>query len=182
MKTKFLFLFIFCVSCSNDYTPKPRAYVKFSFPNKEYQFINVDCPFSFKIPQYASISKYDRDCLFNLDFLDQNAKLHITYHKLNNNLYEHTEQSRDLAYKHNVKANAISEQIYSNDSTNVYGIVYDFDGYTATSIQFFLTDSINHFFRGALYFNTEINDSIEPLNLFLKKDIKLLVESFSWKE
>ena len=99
---------------------------------------------------------------------------------LDNNLQEHSEESRSLAYKHNVMAEAITEQVYINDSLKVYGMVYDFDGVTATSTQFYLTDSVNHFFRGALYFNTEITDSIGPVNIFVKYDIKKLVESFRW--
>ena len=47
---------------------------------------------------------------------------------------------------------------------------------------FILTDSVSHFFRGALYFNTEINDSILPINNFLKYDIKHLIETFHWKD
>ena len=120
-------------------------------------------------------------CLFDIDFPKQNGRLHITYYPLKSNLYEHTEQSRKLAYKHNVIADGISEQIYINDSLKVYGILYDYIGVTATSTQFFLTDSVNHFFRGALYFNTEINDSILPLNNFLKSDIKHLIETFKWE-
>ena len=85
------------------------------------------------------------------------------------------------AAKHNIKADLISEQVYLNTEKNVYGMLYDYDGLTATAIQFYLTDSLNHFFRGALYFNTEINDSITPINFFLKQDIKMLIESLSWK-
>jgi gliding motility-associated lipoprotein GldD len=99
---------------------------------------------------------------------------------LNDNLQEHTEESRKLAYKHDVMADAIAERIYINDSLNVYGILYDYDGMTATAAQFYLTDSTSHFFRGALYFNTEISDSLLPVNNFLKEDVKHIIESFRW--
>ena len=78
-------------------------------------------------------------------------------------------------------ADAITEQVYINKEFNVYGVLYDYKGMTATSTQFVLTDSSSHFFRGALYFNTEINDSILPLNVFLKEDVKRLIESFRWR-
>ena len=61
-------------------------------------------------------------------------------------------------------------------------MLYDYTGVTATAAQFFLTDSINHFFRGALYFNTEVTDSLLPINNFLKRDIKHLIETFQWKD
>ena len=51
-------------------------------------------------------------------------------------------------------------------------MLYDYEGVTATSTQFYLTDSVENFFRGSLYFNTEINDSIIPINNFIKNDIQ----------
>ena len=39
-------------------------------------------------------------------------------------------------------------------------MVYTFQGSTATPMQFYLTDSLNHFVRGALYFNSAQNDSL----------------------
>ena len=100
---------------------------------------------------------------------------------LNDDLSQHIEQSRSLAYKHNNQADMISEQIYINEGKRVYGMLYDYEGITATSAQFYLTDSTENFFRGSFYFNTEINDSIAPINNFVKEDVKFLVESFSWK-
>ena len=61
-------------------------------------------------------------------------------------------------------------------------MVYDYQGTTATALQFYLTDSANHIFRGALYFDTEVNDSILSVSNFLQEDIKFLIESFQWKD
>ena len=180
-KVFFLTLVLF-VSCAEDYTPKPKAFIKLKFPEKKYHIIESQCPFSFEIANYSIVVPSKKNCLFDIDFPKLNGKLHITYLPLYNNLYEHTEQSRKLAYKHNVMADGISEQLYFNDSLNVYGMLYDYTGVTATATQFFLTDSINHFFRGALYFNTEVSDSILPINNFLKRDIKHLIETFRWKD
>ena len=177
------FLFFFFISCSENYIPKPRAFFKLDFPEKEYVKLNLDCPFVLEIPIYANISfKEKSKYFFNINFPNQNANIHVTYLSLDDNLYEHSEQSRNLAYKHNIVADGISEQLYINDSLKVYGILYDYKGTTATAMQFFLTDSMQHFFRGALYFDTEINDSIIPLNTFLKEDVRHLIESFEWKE
>ncbi|MAM05655.1 MAG: gliding motility lipoprotein GldD [Flavobacteriales bacterium] len=181
MRIRFVFVFLF-LSCVENHTPKPRAFFKLEFPKKEYKKIDLNCPFIMEIPEYSTlIFKEKSDCLFDIDLIKLNAKIHITYLKLDDDLYLHTEQSRKLAYKHNVMADGISEQLYINDSLKVFGILYDYKGSTATAMQFFLTDSIQHFFRGALYFNKEINDSIMPLNIFLKDDVKHLIESFEWK-
>ena len=182
MRISILFLFaLFFGACSDNYTPKPRAFFKIDLPNKEYEKIDVDCNFSFEKPIYSNLKKTDQDCFYNLEFPGQNGVLHITYLPIESNLAEHIEQSRSLAYKHDMQADAISESEYINDEDKVYGLLYDYDGVTATATQFYLTDSVNHFFRGALYFNTEVTDSILPINNFLKEDVKHIIKTFRWK-
>ena len=176
----FLLFSIFLLGCSEDYTPKPRAFFKIDLPQKDYLKSVLDCPFEFNAPSYSDLVEVNENCFYNLEFTHQNAILHLTYLPLEENLQEHTEESRNLAYKHDIMAEAIAEQVYINDSLKVYGMLYDYDGVTATSTQFYLTDSINHFFRGALYFNTQISDSLLPVNNFLKHDIKHIIESFRW--
>jgi gliding motility-associated lipoprotein GldD len=183
MKINILVLcIVFFAGCSADYTPKPLAFFKIDLPNKEYQKVDVDCPFVFETPLYSSLEKNQRACFYNLDFPNQNGVLHITYLPLKNDLREHTEFSRKLAYKHNVMADAITEQVYINEEEKVYGVLYNYDGITATAAQFYLTDSVHHFFRGALYFSTEVSDSLLPVNNFLKQDVKHLIETFHWKD
>ena len=173
---------ILLLSCQENYTPKPRGFFKISFPEKEFKQYAQSCPFTFQFPTYSKIKTLEKDCFFNLYFPDFNATLHLSYFPIFDNLYEHTEESRTLAYKHSIKANAISEQPFIDKKNKVFGLVYDYEGTTATALQFYLTDSTNHFFRGALYFNTEVNDSILPVSNFLQEDIKYLIESFRWKE
>ncbi len=182
MRLSFLLFFLFSIfACQQGYTPKPKGFFKLALPEKTYKELELDCGYSFLYPDYAKAELLD-GCMLNLNFPYFSGTLHITYSSLDNNLYEHIEQSRDLAYKHNTRADAISEQAYINNENRVYGLLYDYDGLTATSTQFYLTDSVNHFFRGALYFNTEINDSILPVNNFLKKDIRYLIETLRWKD
>lgn len=169
------------LACNESFTPKPKGWVKISLPEKKYQQFDSECPFTFKIPVYSEITDLQKECFSNLQFPQFNATLHLSYFPINNNLMEHTEQSRELAYKHTVKANAISEQPYLDFKHKVFGLLYDYDGTTATALQFYLTDSTHHFFRGALYFDTEVNDSILPISIFLQEDIKYLIESFRWK-
>tara|TARA_B100000900_G_scaffold321246_1_gene280486 strand:+ start:1738 stop:2286 length:549 start_codon:yes stop_codon:yes gene_type:complete len=180
-KLRVLFFLLFIFSCGENNIPKPRAYFKLNLPEKNYKIYNTSCKYSFMLPTYSKLNQ-DFDCdKQNIYFPKQDAILHLSYFKIKNNLFQHLEESRSLAYKHQIIADGINEQVFVNDSLKVYGVLYDYDGVTATSIQFCLTDSINHFFRGALYFNTEINDSIAPLNTFLKKDMRYLIETFSWK-
>ena len=181
MKFNSLIVFtVFFISCGDGYTPKPRAFFKIDLPNKDYIEIKVKCPFVFEKPIYSVLEKKQQEYFYDLNFPKQNGVLHITYLPLNDNLQEHIETSRALALKHIIVADGVKEDLIINKLDNVYGILYDYKGMTATSTQFYLTDSINHFFRGALYFNTEISDSLLPVNNFLKQDVKHIIESFRW--
>ena len=137
--------------------------------------------FLFNVPSYAKVEIDKKSHFLNVNFPEFSGKLHTTFVELDNNLLDHIEQSRSLAYKHNNQADIISEQVYIDQKNNVYGMLYDYEGVTATSTQFYLTDSVENFFRGSLYFNTEINDSIIPINNFIKNDIRFLIETFRWK-
>ena len=179
---RYSLLFVFMFSCSTDYTPKPRAFFKINLPKKEYsEFKDNKYNFSFLYPNYSKIEFDEKSQFLDINFYKFSGKLHLTYVNLDDNLSAHIEQSRSLAYKHNNQADVISEQIYINEKNKVFGMLYDYEGITATSSQFYLTDSIDHFFRGSFYFNTEINDSIAPINNFVKEDIRFLIESFRWE-
>jgi gliding motility-associated lipoprotein GldD len=92
------------------------------------------------------------------------------------------EESRELAYKHSIKANAIEERIFVNPEEKVYGTVYQIEGNAASPIQFFLTDSIRHFLRGALYIRaTPDIDSLKPVIEFLERDVIQIIETTKWK-
>lgn len=178
----FLISLLFCWACNNDYTPKPWGYSRVDLPEQTTTLFKDSCPYSFQQPIYSDINfKYENECWFDLEFKDFNGKVHMSYKTLENNLNRYTEDSRSLAYKHAQIAEAISEQVFNKDSSNVYGIVYTFQGNTATPMQFYLTDSLNHFVRGALYFNSAQNDSITPISNFVKEDIYRIIESWEWK-
>lgn len=167
-------------------SPKPRGYYRITLPEKKYTTFDTLCPFSFEYPLYAVIEK-DTDFntqpyWYNIQFHSFKATLHLSYFHLKGDLMKHLEDSRNLAYKHTVKADAIDENIVTNVKKNIYGITYTIKGDAASGYQFILTDSVNHFLRGALYFNVAPNkDSIGPVMEFVKKDIEHLIETFKWK-
>jgi len=83
--------------------------------------------------------------------------------------------------KHTIKADAILQTRYEHPDQRVYGVLFEIKGNAASSIQFFCTDSVNHFLRGALYFDAEPNkDSLAPVIKFLKKDVEHLLETLHW--
>lgn len=172
-------------SCVEEsYTPKPKGYFKIELPEKSYQQYNDTCPFNFKYPEYSRINtkKGRKPCWFNIEFPRFKGVIHLSYKPVDNNIHTYLEDSRSLAYKHTIKAMDIEEDMIYRPQEDVYGMVYNIRGNTASSLQFFLTDSTDHFLRGALYFNVKPNkDSIKPVLNFVRKDVETLIKSFSWK-
>jgi gliding motility-associated lipoprotein GldD len=174
------------VSCNGDFTPKPMGYMRVAFPERSYRLFDMDYPYKFEFPKYAGInqdvSPNAEPYWINVEFHRFNAKIHISYKPVKNNVQKFLEDARTLAYKHTIKADAINEKLYSNPDKKVYGILYDIKGNAASSVQFFLTDSTKHFIRAALYFNSIPNkDSLAPVIDFIHKDIDHMIETFEWK-
>lgn len=189
MKTRFVivflaFFFLVVTSCNNDKpVPRPRGYFRIDLPEKDYKTYDDQCPFVFELPVYSFVIKETEDyCWMDIYFPLNQATIYITYKQLHNDLNIHLDDSHEFVYKHTVKADAIEEVRFENDSLKVYGMLYDLKGNTASQIQFYLTDSINHFIRGSLYFNVSPNkDSLDPVIAFIREDIVHLMESFHWK-
>lgn len=170
-----------------DYSPKPRGYFNIEMPKKKYTTFNNGCAFSFDYPVYAEMikdsSRDTRPCWYNLSFNRFNARLHLTYYDISSKKeYEGLiEDARTFAFKHTVKANSIDQKSINYPEKKVYGVYYAIEGNTASSVQFFLTDSTKHYFRGALYFNERPQyDSIQPVVSFIKKDIDRMISTFKW--
>lgn len=188
----FIVLF-FAVGCKEKFTPKPRGFFRISFPEKKYQPLASQFPYQFEIPEYAKVTpdnqNPDQSWWINLKVPENKAEVHISYYNLEMNekparelLSEFMEETRELAYKHSIKANAIEEQIFVNQGQDVYGTVYHIEGNAASPIQFFLTDSTRHFLRGALYIKaTPDIDSLKPVVDFLERDVVRLIETTKWE-
>lgn len=200
-KIKFLSLSIFVLhllfgffSCKEEIiTPKNRMYPRIHFPVKNYQqYNNADCPFTFEYPTYGTIRKdstffQDKvmsDCWFDIRVDSLNTSIHCNYVEISveNTIDKLVNDAFTIASKHNIKANARMESKIENEY-GVTGLFFDIDGPVAMPIQFYVTDSTHHFFRGSLYFNAKVNpDSTAPVLTFIKADIEKLLETFQWKK
>lgn len=186
-KIVFVLAIVFLSGCNDIYTPKPRGYFRIDFPEKNYTVFDEEAyPYKFEIPAYAELlpdkSNTAQEYWADLNFTKYNAKVHITYFNLKDGAFDFYEDVRDLAMKHTSKADAIDEKVFENDIKKVYGILYDIKGNTASSVNFFLTDSTQNYLRGALYFNCRPNkDSLAPVIDYFKEDIIHLIETFEWK-
>jgi gliding motility-associated lipoprotein GldD len=188
MITILMFFLIYpLVSCKKAYNPKPRGYYRIDFPEKKYLRHTSDCSFSFEMPVYGELipvkESYAEPCWYNIVFKDYNASVYLTYKPLNNNeLPLHIEDIRTIVYKHSIKADDIIETEINYPEKSVYGILYDIKGNTASSVNFYITDSISGFLSGSLYFNVRPNkDSLAPAINFFREDVIHLIKSFDWR-
>ncbi len=179
------------ISCNSPYVPKPTGYFKIDFPRKEYvTFKEINFPYSFEYPTYAKI---ERDSSFfgdtpenpwwiNINFPSFNGKIYISYKMIGTyKLDKLLNDAFNLTNKQSVKATYINDSLLYTPN-GITGMFFKVSGDVATANQFFLTDSIKNFLRGALYFDATPNqDSLQPVNDFLVQDMRHLINTFKWK-
>lgn len=178
--------------CNNDYTPKPKAYPRVIFPQHAYEPYTSDrCPFSFEKPTYTSLEKdslflkkeKENPCWLNLKYPNFNATIYLSYKEINrNNTFQKLlEDAHTLNSKHVIRASEMQDSLIITPN-KVSGLFYYVGGNTATSTQFFLTDSTQNFLWGSLYFyNPPNEDSLAPIVKFIRQDIDRIIASFKWK-
>jgi len=181
----FVFLIIFIVfSCKEDYTPKPKGFIRIDYPAKKYISYQASQGFRFEYPVYANItgdSSQKHPDWLNIEFPQFDGKIYLSYRKIKCDPGKYADKSRDLAYKHSIKAESINESIINIPEKKVFGIFYDIKGNAASAVQFFVTDSLMNFIRGSLYFNTQPNqDSLAPVIQFIRQDIDHFIKSLEW--
>jgi gliding motility-associated lipoprotein GldD len=175
--------------------PKPRSYPRVMYPGRNYEKVKADyCPFSFDKPVSATMRKEETffeetppdECWFDLQLAaGLNGSVHFSYYPITSlaDFEGHRDQAFKLTGKHMERASNIEEIVINRADANVHGVAFDVTGPAASPFQFFLTDSTNHFLRGALYFDAVVNpDSLAPIIAFAKEDVFRLMESFEWVE
>lgn len=185
----YILTILFCFvagSCGDALIPRPYGYFRVDLPAHSYTRNDVNgFPYSFDISTAAvsQIKNAEGEKFWmDITYPALNATIYCSYKPVNSDLFNLVEDTRNIVYKHAVKADAIAEIPFENKESKVYGILYELEGNTASPTQFVLTDSIRHFFRGALYFESVPNkDSIAPMVNYVQQDIVRLMESFDWK-
>lgn len=192
------FLLLFCgvllfQACEDViYSPKPRGFPKVEYPEKNYMPFEADyCNFAFERPEYSTIQQdtlfFDEKpihpCWFDVFIPQFDARIHCSYYPIDeiNSFDKLTNDAFVMANKHNLKANYIDDLVIRKPN-GVGGIVFNIEGPVASSFQFYLSDTTSHFFRGALYFNTQARpDSLKPVIEFVKTDIMHMINTFEWE-
>ncbi len=191
MKQVSCVLIIACLqllSCNEVAVPKPKAFLSLEYPDAVYKPIEANLPFTFK--NNVALSKLNaikysnngRTIGMELHYPKLKSTVFLTYKKIKkSNLTAYLRDAQNLTQKHTIKANEISQDAFENHEQKVYGMYYQVGGDAASQSQFYVTDSVNHFLTGSLYFYTKPNyDSILPAAAYVKKDIAKIMETIKW--
>ena len=210
-KIIFLLCWILIVcSCNQPYVSKKRGYFHIDFPERKYRLLHdSSLPYIFEYPEYAEVvqdSTYfdnnpENNYWRNIYFPKFNAKIFLSYKVIGGKaLYKQKQEGGN--YKDTFRVNILDKMVADaftltnkndvvatsiNDSliltpNGLSGVFFKVGGNAATAKQFFLTDSVKHFIRGALYFDVTPNmDSLKPVQDFLQKDLEHIINTFQWK-
>lgn len=189
---KKLLIAISCVgilACNSDSKPKPSAMLRLEYPKPDYKQTDLNVPFSFDQNNFSEpiqtikADEYNQSYGIDIRYPKLKGTIYLTYRKIDGNLIDLIRDAQNLTQKHTIKADEIAEVVFENTQHKVYGMFYEVGGNAASQSQFYVTDSVKHFLSGSLYFYAKPNfDSIYPAAVYLKNDIKHIMETLKWKE
>lgn len=173
----------------NADTPKPQAYLRIDLPAHAYTQVDTSVlPFSF---DRSSISEVQwkkntaTDKWFTLAYPKYKGYVFLTYKSLRglNDLRAQIDTSYQFVEGHFSFSSGIDENKFMDRSNRLYGTTYYLKGQNvASTYQFWVTDSVSHFLRGALYIDcTPNNDSLAPVLEYIQKDMDHFIESIRWR-
>lgn len=181
-----LFLLVAFAACRRGGVPKPYGYFRITLPDTAYTLYQPEgFPYAFRISEHATAQVHEHEgeqYWIDIQYPSLNATIHCSYKPVQSNLNTLSRDAQEFLYSHTTVASAIPVQEYAHSENEVYGLYYELYGNTATPIQFYLTDSLRHFFRGSVYCNTIPNqDSLAPVHEYLRQDAKVIMESLFWR-
>ena len=174
-------------SCEAPLVSRPEGYYRIDLLPSKFNRVEVSCGVTLEKPNHSRLEIVDSDksgdaCWFNLHFTQHNARLHITQVEIHDNLINLMEDAQEMVFSHDIKSNGISRIRIIEKERKTNGVLYHIGGPVATPIQFFVTDSTDHFIRGSLYFNHAPNpDSTAPVVAKMMGDIERVMRSISWE-
>ncbi|HLT08540.1 MAG TPA: gliding motility lipoprotein GldD [Cyclobacteriaceae bacterium] len=179
--------FLFLISCSTEYYPKPKGYNRIDIPEHVYQELNQELPYRFEYSAHSIVEpdtfNLQEKTWINLNYEALGARVHFTYKpilKQEEKLRDYLTDALSLTSKHQIKAYGIDESVLRTPQ-GYTGLVAELTGEVPTQFQFFVTDSTSNFLRGALYFDTAVkNDSLAPIIEYIKVDMMHLINTLEF--
>lgn len=183
---------LLCAACgnSNDYTPKPKAYLRIDMPQHQYALYDTAAlPFTFERSTLADVTwKKDtrRDKWIDLTYPKYKGYVFLSYKHMQGpqDLRGQIDTSYELLKTHFNYSSGMDESQFVDATHKVYATTYRLKGQNvASTFQFWATDSCHNFLRGSFYIDCTPNtDSLSPILEFVQRDINHLLETLRWKE
>jgi gliding motility-associated lipoprotein GldD len=175
------------LACRETHLPKPKGYNRILLPPAQYIALPDSFPFSFEYSTHARLlgdsSWIAERYWFDLYYPEMEASIQMSYKPVKNDealLREYLTTAYRLTAKHQIKADAIEERIL-HTATDKIAVIAELSGEVPSQYQFFVTDSVHHFLRGALYFKTATkNDSLAPVIEYMRTDILHMLNTLEW--
>ena len=182
-------LSLLVAACTPDYVPKPNGFNRINLPPTAYASLPDTLPYDFEYSQHAKIypdTSYNAEPYWlNIYYPDYAANIQLTYKPVNNDrkrLETMLEDAYRLTANHQIKASSIDEAVIGTPSGKK-ALVAELTGEVPSQFQFYITDSTQHFLRGALYFRTATaNDSLAPVIEYIKADMIHLLNTLEWRD
>ncbi len=175
-------------ACQTDFVPKPKGYNRIDMAPHAYVSLPDTFPYYFEYSEHAEIHS---DTSFNAErywlnvyYPEHEANIQLTYKDVNQNekvLETLLEDAYRLTANHQIKAASIEERVIGTP-TGKRALVAELSGEVPSQFQFYITDSTDHFLRGALYFRTATkNDSLSPVIEYIKIDMVHMLNTLRWE-
>ena len=185
----FAVVFLLSSACTSDYVPKPNGFNRINLPPTAYVSLPDTLPYDFEYSKYAKIypdTSYQAEPYWlNIYYPNYAANIQLTYKPVNNDrerLATLLEDAYRLTANHQIKASSIDEAVIGTPSGKK-ALVAELTGEVPSQFQFYITDSTQHFLRGALYFRTATaNDSLAPVIEYIKADMIHLLNTLEWRD
>jgi len=189
-----LLALLFFTSCDEGPVARPDGFMRIGLPSTEtYEPLSEAAPFGLDINAEAKVivkevlteegTEEAREGEYWLDIVYPTilSTVQLTYKPVHDNMENLVRDAQQLAYKHTVKASGMREQFFAYPEKKVYGLYYELSGASATTTQFYATDSTNHFLRGVLYhYSTPNADSLAPVTAFMQEEILRMISTMNW--
>lgn len=175
----------------NDETPKPQAYLRIDMPEQAYLLYDtMALPFTFERSTLAQVEwkkNPDRaaDRWFTLHYPGQKGYVFLSYKSIRGpqDLKAQIDTTYRFVQDNFSYSSGVDENKFVDPKKRIYGTTYHLKGQNvASTYQFYVTDSVRHFLRGALYIDcTPNNDSLSPVLEYIQSDMDHFIESIEWR-
>ena len=135
------------MSCGRVSTPRPYGYYRITTPDTAYVPFSAQYahyPYDFALSRNAVVkprADVSEPYWINIFYPALDATIHCSYKPVNHNLRELTDDALEFVYRNASFASAIPESDYTHPEARVYGVLFDLEGNTASSCQFFITSA-----------------------------------------